>query len=178
MLLSVHQRYMLELLRNVGCLRRDQMRKMLQQHFQQEDLHISENRLDAMLRQLRNFVGSVRLEGDLIRLDNVKPDYAWLEALDVMLELAGGAPPHYKARLPPPLLLRFILDDDATNIFVVAKWQDRTAATPVLAKQEGQRVIWLAENVGSMDGVTLPADHFIAVRQTDGTHRFYGSQEH
>lgn len=71
--MSVHQRYMLEMLRNVGCLRRDQMRKISQQHFQQEDLHITENRLDAMLRQLRNFVGSVRLEGDLVRLDNFWP---------------------------------------------------------------------------------------------------------
>ena len=174
MLLSIHQRYMLELLRNVGCLRRDQMQKILQQHFHQEDLHITENRLDAMLRQLRNFVGSVRLEGDLVRLDNVEPDYSWLEALDVMLELAGGVPPHYKARLPPPLLLRFILDDDAANVFAVAKWQDRAAATPVLAKQGDQRVIWLAENAQS---ISLPPDHFLAVRQQDGTHRFYGSSE-
>ena len=174
MLLSVHQRYMLELLRNVGCLRRDQLRKMLQQHFQQEDLHITENRLDAMLRQLRNFVGSVRLEGDLVRLDNVKPDDSWLEALDVMLELSGGAPPHYKARLPPPLLLRFILDDDTSNIFDVAKWQDRTTAAPMLARQGSQRVIWLADNAESIGGV-LPPGQFLAVRQQDGTHRFYGS---
>ena len=172
--LSIQQKYILEVLRKVGCLKRSQLQIFLNGRFPLPDQAAQVRQMDAMLRQMRNFVSAIRVEGDIVRLDNVQPDHFWLEAIDVMLELAGGVPPNYKARLPPPLLLRFILDDDAANVFAVAKWQDRAAAAPVLAKQGDQRVIWLADSAQS---ISLPPEHFLAVRQQDGTHRFYGSQE-
>ena len=177
MLLSIQQQYVMDLLRNVGSLRKNQLLIMLQQRFASENMKISDRRLEAILRQLRTCVGEIRVENEIVRLDQAQPDWYWLEAIDIMLELSGRTPPHYKARLPPPLLLRFVLDGDASSVFAVAAWKDRNEALPVLNRQGEQRVIWLSDTTQPPAALSLPPDHFLAVRKKDGTHRFYGSQE-
>ena len=63
MLLSIQQRYILDTLRKLGCMRRDQLLILTRERFRRSDLVISERRMEAMLRQLRNGVADFRLEG-------------------------------------------------------------------------------------------------------------------
>ena len=41
---------------------------------------------------------------------------------------------------------------------------------------KGERLIWLSDRPNS-HGIELRRHHIFAVRQEDGTHRFFGSQE-
>ena len=92
MLLSIQQRYILEAIRKLGCMRRDQLLILTRERFRRSDLIISERRMEAMLRQLRNGVADFRLEGDLVTCTQALPNAQRLEAIDVMLELTGGTP--------------------------------------------------------------------------------------
>lgn len=176
MTLSKQQKFILDAIRSLGCVKREQLLKLYMAHSLLPEERAA-CQLDAMLRQLRNCVGELRLEGDLVRIDRIKPKAHRLEAIDVMLELTGGVVPLYKARLPPPLLLRFALGADAATVFVVIRFEDMDAAQAELKTCGDQRVIWLSEYLPG-DGVpALPPNHFFAVRKQDGTHGFYGSEE-
>jgi len=41
---------------------------------------------------------------------------------------------------------------------------------------KGERIIWISDRRDSR-GIALPRHHIFAVRQEDGTHRFFGSHE-
>ena len=43
-------------------------------------------------------------------------------------------------------------------------------------RMKGERIIWISES-SSFGEIDLPRHHFFAVRQEDGTHRFFGSNE-
>ena len=99
MLLSVQQKYILEILRRTGCIRRRQLFPLVREKFRPMGVEISEHRLEVMLRQLRHCVGEVRMEEELVRLSHARPDPRRLEAVDVMLELSGGAPVDFSCLL-------------------------------------------------------------------------------
>ena len=113
MMLSVQQRFILEALRKLGCIRREQLLVLTREKFRRDDLVISEERLDAMLRQLRYGMGDFRLEGDLVKLSQKPPDVQRLEAIDVMLELTCGTPLDFNARLHRPVLLQFMWEQSS-----------------------------------------------------------------
>ena len=106
MLLSVQQKYILDILRKLGCVRRRQLDTLVREKFR-PDLEISEVRMDAMLRQLRAGTGDVRTDSEFVRLSGAQPDALRLEAVDVMLELAEGKPEDFTVRVERPELLRF-----------------------------------------------------------------------
>jgi len=74
MLLSVQQKYILEVLRKLRCIRRDQLQALTQGRF--GDLEIMRGRMDAMLRQLRVGTGDVRLDGSFVYLARDQPNAA------------------------------------------------------------------------------------------------------
>lgn len=177
MILSVQQRFILDVLRKLGSLRRDQLLVLTREKFRRDDLVISEKRMDAMLRQLRYGMGDFRMEGDLVKLSQSPPDAHLLEAIDVMLELTRGSPLDFNARLRRPVLLQFTWEQSpgAARPFTVAAMPDTgPERTKWLEQYRSARVIWLCEG-GPPDGLTLPGKHFIAVRNPDGTHGFYGA---
>ena len=45
-----------------------------------------------------------------------------------------------------------------------------------MQRMKGERIIWLSDWSNGY-GIELPRHHILAVRQEDGTHRFFGSQE-
>lgn len=99
MLLTVQQKYILEVLRKLHLIRRQQLAVLLGKKFQHPDSKISEVRLDAMLRQLRAGNSGVFLDGNLVWLPGARLDALCLEALDVMLELAEGVPEDFTTRV-------------------------------------------------------------------------------
>lgn len=173
MLLSVQQKYILEVLRKLGFIRRQQIATLVRWKFQCPGQEISDAFLDAMLRQLRAGNGGVFLDGEMVLLSGARPDALRLEAVDVMLELAEGKPEDFTMRVEHPGILRFSWGDDL-RLFTVAELSAPIRPTvEVLARLK--RVVWITESGSVPEGLTLPPKHFFAARQTDGSHRFYGS---
>ena len=50
-------------------------------------------------------------------------------------------------------------------------------ALPELRRAPHERIIWLCTAAQLSEEVHLPPKHYLAVRQSDGTHRYYGSEE-
>ena len=178
MLLSIQQRYILEVLQKLGCIRREQLLILTRERFRRSDLVISERRMEAMLRQLRNGVADFRLEDDLVARTHALPNAQRLEAIDVMLELTGGAPLDFQGRLRHPLLLQFTWEQAPGSIRPVTV-ADLPPAEQGRMEQLEQycraRVVWLCGDNLLPEGLPLPSKHFIAIRKADGLHDFYGS---
>lgn len=172
-LLSIQQKYILEVLRKLGCIRRRQLETLVREKFRRPDLEISTARLDAMLRQLRAGNSDVRSDGELVWITGAQPDALRLDAVDVMLELAEGKPEDFTTRVDCPGILRFSWGPDL-RLFTVAGLSAPIRPT-VEALAHQKRVVWLSENGTPPEGLTLPPKHFFAARMEDGTHRFYGS---
>ena len=98
MFLSIQQKFILDTLKKLNCVRRRQLHTLVRGRFQQDGLEITQARMDAMLRQLRAGTADVRMDGELVWLSTAQPDARRLEAIDVMLELTGGKPQEFNAR--------------------------------------------------------------------------------
>lgn len=97
-----------------------------------------------------------------------------MEALDVMLELSEGCPQDFSAKCQSPELLRFTLEGTTLRLFTVATLSDMLRGTSVARDSPG-RVVWISDSGTAPKGLALPPKQFFAVRQQDGSHRFYGS---
>ncbi len=173
MLLSIQQKFILDTLKKLGCVRRRQLHTLVRGRFQQDSFEITQARMDAMLRQLRMGTSDVRVDDGLVWLSNAQPDSRRLEAIDVMLELTGGKPQEFSASREPPRLLCFAYGGDELRPFSVASLD--AAPAKLLERGKAERIVWIADSGASPKGLTLPPKHFFAARQPDGTHRFYGS---
>lgn len=174
MLLSVQQKYILEILRRLGCVRNDQLHALVQGKFQRPGFAVREEHMSAMLRQLRSGLGDFHVDGNFVYLARDQPDTARLEAIDVMLELSEGTPQDFTVRVDSPRLLRFGLGGDRLKLFSVARLSH--ISDPQLVRRErSERIVWIGDSGTPPDGLALPPKHFFATRQADGSHRFYGS---
>ena len=171
MLLSVQQKYILEVLRKLGCVRRRQLDTLVREKFRRPDMEISSARMDAILRQLRAGTSDIRVDGEIVTRSNASPDALRLEAIDVMLELSEGKPADFKTGLESPELLRFSWGENF-RLFTVAELSVHSTVE-MLARRKS--VVWICANGTAPEGLTLPPKHFFAARQPDGSHRFYGS---
>ena len=97
MLLSNQQRYILDTLRKLSCVRTDQLQALVRGKFQRPDFEIGDARMAAMLRQLRSGLGNFHLDDGFVCLARGQPDVLRLEAIDVMLELSEGTPQDRKS---------------------------------------------------------------------------------
>jgi len=174
MLLSIQQKYILEVMRKLGCIHRRQLAMLVREKFRRPDMEISDARLETMLRQLRAGNGNIRIDGEIISLLNVQPDALRLEAIDIMLELTEGVPEDFSICVERPGLLRFSWGGDNLRLFTVAALSTPVRpALEILAQQK--RVVWITTSGTPPEGLALPSKHFFAARQMDGSHRFYGS---
>ena len=174
MFLSIQQRFILDTLKKLNCVRQQQLHALVRGRFQQDGFEITQARMDAMLRQLRAGTADVRLDDGLVWLSNAQPDARRLEAIDVMLELAEGKPQTFTARCQMPELLHFSLEGDKLRPFSVATLSDPLHTNGPTGDCPG-RVVWISDSGSPPEGLTLPRKHFFAARQPDGSHRFYGS---
>lgn len=174
MILSTHQKFILETLRKLGCVRQRQLHILVRERFRQADLEITRARMDAMLRQMRMGTVDVRMDDELVWLSRHEPNYRRLEAIDVMIELTRGKAQNFSIKLEPPCLLRFAFgENNSLKLFTVAS---ADLSPPELLEQaKKERVIWISDSEAFPKGLTLPPKHYFAARQPDGSHRFYGS---
>lgn len=172
MLLSTQQKFILDALRTLNCVRRRQLHALVRGRFEKDSFQITQARMDAMLRQLRMGMADVRVNEELVWLSNAQPDAHRLEAIDVMIELTGGKSEEFSASREPPRLLRFAFGDEL-RLFTVASLD--TAPAGMLERGKAERIVWIADGGEAPQGLALPPKHFFAARQPDGSHRFYGS---
>lgn len=104
-------------------------------------------------------------------------DPRYLEAIDVMLELSGCDPSFFSSeRLESPFLLRFTGSGEELSYLFTVAWMDTPERIHATSRMKGERIIWISDRRDSR-GIALPHHHIFAVRQEDGTHRFFGSHE-
>ena len=173
MFLSIQQKFILDALKKLGCIQRQQLHALVRGQFQQDGLEITQARMDVMLRQLRAGTADVRLDDGLVWLSRTQPDARRLEAVDVMIELTGGKPQEFSVSREPPRLLRFTYGGDELRPFTVASLD--VAPSESLERGRTERIVWISDIGEFPQGLILPPKHFFAARQPDGTHRFYGS---
>ena len=64
MFLSIQQKFILDTLKKLNCVRRRQIHTLVRGRFQQDGFEITQARMDAMLRQLRAGTADVRMDGE------------------------------------------------------------------------------------------------------------------
>ena len=100
-----------------------------------------------------------------------------VDDIDVMLELSGCDPSFLSSeRLESPFLLRFTGSGEELSYLFTVAWLDTPERIRATSRMKGERIIWISDRRDSR-GIALPRHHIFAVRQEDGTHRFFGSHE-
>lgn len=174
MLLTKQQQYILDVIQKLGCVSRKQLAALLRARFCREHPDMAEHLTDVLLRQMRFGNIGLRLEGGLVTLPHIRADPRLAEAVDVMLELSGGAPLDFYVREPPPILLRFTTAGKKVSLFAVI-----CSAMHLSPAMFGptERVILLHSGDERPEKLPISNKHFYAVLQADGTHRFFSSDE-
>ena len=172
MLLTMKQRYVVDVLNRLGCLRRDQLYILTRDHFMTEDFTLSEHQMDEILRQLPFLVNEIRVENSVVRLSDHKPEPLRLEAIDVMLELSNGYPIRFSAVRDEDILLRFALGSDPPRQYTVAAYSDAAVAV-----ETGKNIVWISIKRLMPENLSLAKQQFYAQCQEDGSHRFFGANQ-
>lgn len=173
MLYTIKQKFILDVLRKLGCVRRRQLHALMRGHFQEGGFEITQASIAAMLRQLRIGAADLRMDDELVWMSSHQPDSQRLEAIDVMIELTGGSPQDFEGKIAPPRLLRFSYGQDSLRLFTVISLE--TSSPELLERSPKERAVWISDSGEAPHGLVLPPKHFFAARRIDGTHRFYGS---
>ena len=177
MLLSDQQKYIISVLKQVKYMRLRQLYSLTVQHYRKGQFEISQHRMDVMLRQLRTGTNFVYFQEDVVCYGKRAVDEHYLEAIDVMLELTYCEPEFFSCeRLEPPRLLRFTGQSRKLSFLHTVAWMDAPYRIMAIQRMKGERLIWISDRSNGY-GIELPRHHILAVRQEDGTHRFFGSQE-
>lgn len=179
MLMSIQQKYILEVLHKLGCIRRTQLLVLVREKFRQPDLVVTKERLDTMLKQMRCMTADVRLDEEYVFLHGKMPDARMLEAVDVMLELTEGTlRDFFRVEWQKPKLLYFFYGAEKLRSVSIAHLAGTYALDLTVVHDDSRgRVIWISETGEPPNTLILPAGHFFAVRLPDGKHRFFGSSE-
>lgn len=178
MLITKQQRYLLDALGRLGCARKRQLTALLEKKFFPEGKVPPAGFVDMLLRQLRCGNMDVRTEGDLVFLPGKKGDAHLLEAIDVMLELSHARPLDYWTEGKGPVLLRFSVDGKRISLFAVLHADSILSADvrapPVFGPTV--RLVILFSGEGRPQALPIPNTQFYALRQKDGTHRFFARE--
>lgn len=179
MLLTNDQRFLLGILREVRCMRRDQLLPLMRLH----DPSKATSHCEAILRYLR-YAGELVPMGDnlicLAEFRGKEPDPEMLCALDILLSLAISPPLQLTSRRPPYKLC-FLLERESGRI-------DSFAVLPVEPGREQLVSILLTQQSQDVTVLLLLADleqhrllhihqrHYFVIRK-EGRLRFFKGGE-
>lgn len=167
MLITNQQRFILDTLQRLGCIRTDQMAVLLKARFSLGSLDRAAQVTRAAVRQLRMSNTAIREEDDIIHLPRQPPNGHLLSAIDVMLELSGGSPVGYAVG-NGTILLHFAAERAHTSVFAVIH-ASQAACMPPLSDKE--RVIILIDSKNQIKKLPIPNRQFFALH-ADGKLRF------
>ena len=170
MLLTNQQKFLIDVVKKLGCVREDQLADLIRPVFCRRRPDIAPALVHSAMRQLRHCNVDIRQGGDVFLRPGVLVDSAVLEAVDVMLQLSECQPVDY-GRGTPPVLLRFGIQSlESYSAFIVAQAAERL---PDYLIAPADRIILLFDGQGQPTALPVSNKQFFAVRQGDGTHRFF-----
>ena len=169
MLLSNQQRFLLDALDTLGGANLGQLTGLLQPVFCPGKPEHAPQIVKAAISQMRYCNVKLCQEGDLFFWPGRRPSQLQMEAVDVMLELAGTGMLSYRCG-KPPILLRFSIQEQKVRLFTVT-----TPGTDLygIELHHTERIILLFDGEGKPHALPVSNKQFFAVRQSDGTHRFF-----
>ena len=179
MLITKQQRFLLDHLEQLGGARLDQLTSLLRPAFCAKRPELAASITESALQQLHFCNVDVMREGELFYLPGQKPTPLFLEAMDVMLELSGGVPVSvYRGH--SPILLHFCVPDRNTQeqklrLFSIATPHGELNYVPL---QPRERLMLLVDGQEPMEALPVDNKQFFAVRQEDGSHRFFAWNGH
>ena len=171
MVLSKQQRYFKNVIESLGCVREDQLIKLFRPAFCPLRPDKAEEIATSALHGLLHCDNTVRQTGKIYHTRKAKVSERILEAIDVMLELSDARPLNFQAE-SPPILLRFSIQEKKVRVFIVA---EHGAQLPREAIGEHDRIVLLFDAQGQAQPLSVSNKQFFAVRQGDGSHRFYAA---
>ena len=169
MLISKQQKFLLDALERLGCARTDQLAGLIRPVFCAGKPEIAPRLVASAMRQLEYCNAEITRDGDVYTVPGEHVDYDGLQAVDIMLQLSSGAVLDYR-KGKWPVLLRFSIQEQKVRSFAVASygsWAAKAHFTPC------ERIILLFDGRGQPEALPVSNKQFFAVRQEDGTHRFF-----
>ncbi len=171
MLLSIQQKYLLNVIQKLCFARREQLYRLFCPVFCADNPDATEAVAGAALHRLRTTCQQLRETDGVFHLTNTKPDSNLLEAIDVMIELSQAKPLDFRWA-EPPVLLRFSVQEFMVRRFAILRHGD-VLDVPRFGAYE--RVILLFDGQGQAHPLPVSNKQFIAVRQSDGSHRYFAT---
>lgn len=170
MLLTKHQKYLLEVLDVLGCAELRQLAALMQKAFAFSAIEDAMRITNACVRQMQTG-GLVRVSGHLVSRDAKFTIPQQIEAIDVMLELTAAQPDTFCA-IDKHILLRFSLGAPNYKQFVIVSGCD---PPPEHELQSNEKVIvLLSPNEKAEIPYSIPV--IFAIRQENGSHRFFAKK--
>lgn len=171
MLLTNQQKFLLDVLERLGCVRECQLVSFIRPVFCQRRPDIAPVLVTSCMRQLQRGNFGIRREGDIFLWRGAAVNPPLLEAVDVMTELsADGAPSAYRTGAPPTLLRFTVQDGESPAAFLVARYGDDISRVGLI---EEERLILLFDGEGQPKPLPVSNKQFFAVRLETGKHRFF-----
>ena len=171
MLMTNQQHFLMEALEILGGAELRQLTELLRPVFCAEKPEVAARVVQAAIGQMRRCNIELCQEGEPVVVRGRRPGPLQLEAVDVMLELAGTELLNYRGG-KPPILLRFSVQGQKAKLFAVTV---PGADLYGIELHETERIIQLFDGQNKAHALSVPNKQFIAVRQDDGTHRFFAA---
>ena len=169
MLSTNQQKFLLDILKRLGCVRESQLISLIRPVFCRQRPDIAPTLVASSMRQLLRGDFGLRQEGDVFLGRSSEANPTLLESVDVMLELSADAPTSY--RTVPPALLRFSVPDrNSPGAFLVARYGDDPGLMDLTPEE---RMILLFDGRGRPEPLPVSNKQFFAVRLESGKHRFF-----
>lgn len=174
MLFSIQQRAIIELMRKMKYLRKDQLYALLERIH--PDMGWTQERFNSMMAQLVRIHGSIRFHDDLVLVGTSRPQKIYLEAVDVMLAISQDTTLALLPKKNEDVILYFTINSEGKiRFFSIAAYTEEVAHAQYPAATE--RVVFMtsADKIPSVG--PLPYKHFFATLQEDGSHHFYAGRD-
>lgn len=171
MLLSNQQKFLLDALDTLGGATLAQLTKLLRPVFCSKKPEVAPRIVDAAIRQMNCCNIELCQVEDLVYFPGRQPNHRQLEAVDIMLELSGGRVLGYWCG-KLPILLRFSIEEQKARQFAII-----TSGADLYGVElhHTERIILLFDGQGKVGSLPVPNKQFYAVRQENGTHRFFAA---
>ena len=167
MLLTKQQKYLLAVLEKLGCAEQRQLAALLQKTFAFSSLDDAVRVTGACVRQMQ-MGGLLQISDNIVSQCEECAIPQRIEAIDVMLELSATQPESFYA-VDRHILLRFSLGEPSFKQFVIVSGSDPPPEREI--RQEETIIVLLPSGAKPELSYTRPV--IFAIRQEDGTHRFF-----
>ena len=168
MLLTKQQKYLLAGLEKLGCAEQRQLAALLQKTFAFSSLDDALRVTGACVRQMKTG-GLLQIADDLVTQIGAQPSTQRIEAIDVMLELSATKPEDFFA-VDKHTLLRFSLGEPSFKQFVIVSGSD---PPPEREIRQDEKIIALLPDSAKLEKFSYTRPVIFAIRQENGTHRFF-----